>query len=88
MIALCEGQAAFRSAKFLASRKRFHSQGSSSCRREVGRSAMRARASASQAIGSMSLRRAVVIRVSMTAARSAPLGTGEGAVAPSMEIFP
>lgn len=37
-----------------------------------GRSAMRASTSASQAFGSISLRRAVVIRVSMMAARSAP----------------
>lgn len=45
---------------------------SSSCRRVAGRSAIRARTSASRALGSTSLRRQVLIIVSMMAARSAP----------------
>lgn len=53
-------------------RRSFHSQGSSSCRRDAGRSAIRARMSASRALGSTSFRRQVVIIVSMMAARSAP----------------
>lgn len=48
----------------------FH--GNNSCRRFCGISAMRAKTSASQAFGSTSLRRAVMISVAITAARSAP----------------
>lgn len=44
---------------------------------------MRARMSASHALGSTSFRRQVVIIVSMMAARSAAQGSGEGPIAPS-----
>jgi hypothetical protein len=67
-------QAAFCSPGLGIWRRLDHSQGSSSCRREAGRSAIRARMSASHALGSTSLRRQVVIIGSMTAARSAPRG--------------
>src|ERR1700730_3913673 len=49
-----------------------HPQGNSSCSRPCGMLAMRASTSASQACGSTSLSLAVMIRVAMTAARSAP----------------
>ncbi|SFU17054.1 hypothetical protein SAMN05518861_11759 [Mesorhizobium sp. YR577] len=56
-------EALFRALFTIAVVFSFHCHGSNSCRREAGRSAMRARTSASQALGSTSFNRAVVMRV-------------------------